>query len=297
MATKKKVTEKKATTKAVVAKTEQELELAEQNLSSAALATLANYDTSNFEGVELDVTENKEIFNNDIIIPKIWLMQEMSDLAKNKSRKDVESGDFVDSQSEEVLLKVDGEQEFLPFIVIKTFKRWQTFKIVGDKKEFVSSEVMVFGKNHDLEYEFTEEGNEYKRRQVISAYVLLGEDAQKGVIKPYIIDFASTSKGGGRALVSDIKVLNARKLPSYVGWFKLSTHEDTYNDHDFFVKSVKFGGLLPEAMMPFLKEAYTDITAMIDANVIEIDDRDLHESAKQAAGANVVDEASDNAGI
>lgn len=310
MATKKaakKVTKKattKKTTKAVVVASEKEMELTETNLSSAALASLANYDASEFEGVELDITENKEIFSNDIIIPKLWLMQEMSELAKDKKRKEIESGDFIDSQSEEVLLKIDidNPEKFMPIIPIKTFKRWQTFKHIKEgneiKKEFVSSELIVLGKNHDYEYQFSEEGSDFSRKQVISAYVLLGEDAQKGVVKPYIVDFASTSKKAGRNLVSDIKTLNARGLPSYVGWFKLGTHEDSFNDHTFFVKDLKFGGFLPKEMMGFLKEAYTEITSMIDANVIEIDDRDLHDAAKpQSDSGNVVDAVSNNADI
>lgn len=296
------MSKKKNEKNAVVVATEA---LPEANLGSAALAQLADYDLKQFEGVELDVTENTDLFANDFLIPKIWLMQEMSDLAKDKSRKDIESGDFVDSQSEDILLKVDAEAGFIPIIVLKTFKRWQTFKIIETKndvkKEFVSSEIMVLGKNENYAYEFTEEGVKHVRRQVISAYVLLGNDAQKGIAKPYIIDFASTSKLAGRNLVSDIATLNKRKVPSYVGWFKLSSGEATFNDHDVFVKQIKFGGFLPQEMFPFLKEAYDDVNAMIKANTIEIDDRDLHESAKAASSSadngNVVDQVTENASI
>ena len=279
------------------------VELKEMNLNASTLANVANYDAASFEGVELDVTENSEVFINDIVIPKLWLMQDMSDLAKDKTRKDIESGDYIDSQSEEVELKIDGDKKFLPFIVIKTFKRWQTFKTTEagvplERRVFVNSEVITLD-NVNNAYEFTEEGELFKRRQVISSYVLKGDDAQNGIIKPYILDFAATSKGAGRDMVSDIKILNAKKLPSYVGWFKLSAKDAVSKDGDtYYEKSVKFGGLMPEAMMPFLKDAYTDITSMIAANTIEIDDRDVREEAKQAAdSANVVDAASSDIGI
>lgn len=275
--------------KKVVQKESKELmTLPEGKLSSNTLASMANYDMKNFEGVELDVTQNKELFQNDIVIPKIWLIQAMSELRKQKK---ADEGDFADSRSEEILLPCEGKVEYIPMIVIKTFKRWQSFKIIGDKKEFISSEVMVFGKNEDLKYDDVIEGEKIIRRQVISAYVLLGEDAQKGIVKPYIIDFASTSKGAGRTLVSDIKVLNTAKinhqtgeiirqgLPSWVAWFKLSKHEEN-GEHDYYVKDIAFGGLLPEKMLPFLKSAYDEITSLIDSNTIEIDDRDLHDAAK-----------------
>jgi len=283
MAKKKVVTKKTSKAVAVVAENAM---LPEQALNSSALASMANYDVSNFDDVELDITENKELFKNDIVIPKIWLIQSMSDLRKEKK---ADEGDYADSRSGEILLAVDDEKEFLPFIVLKTFKRWQTFKVINAggkvKKEFLSSEIMVLGKNENLPYQDTIEGDEIVRRQVISAYVLLGSDAQKGIVKPYIIDFASTSKGAGRDLVSDIKVLNAKRFPSFVGWFKLSKFEDSNDEGEFFVKKVSFGGLLPETMLPFLKDAYTEITSMIENNTIEIDDSDLHSSAQKAAHA------------
>lgn len=276
------------------------VDLQEGHLSSSALAAFGKYDAKNFEGVELDVTGNKELFKNDIIVPKLWLMQGSSELRKQKKAED---GDYVDSRSEEILLKYENQGEYLPIIPIKTFKRWQTFEIPANPKEkeiFVSSEVMVLGKNENYEYEFSEEGKNFRRRQVISAYVLLGQDVQKGIVKPYIVDFYGRSKGAGRDLISDIKVLNARELPSYVAWFKLSAAEDKKDTDSFMIRKVKFGGPLPEEAMPFLREAYRDITSMIDAGIIEIDDRDVREDAKTAASqaeTNVVDKASDNAKI
>lgn len=277
----KKKTTKKVASKAVAVKDEG---LVESNLNAATLSKMANYDMTSLEGIELDVTDNKDLFKNDILIPKIWLIQSMSQLRKDKVN---DEGDYVDSRSEETLLEVDSDEEFIPVICLKTFKRWQTFKLVKEgtkvKKEFISSEMMVLGKNEDLPYQETVEGEDIVRRQVISCYVLLGKEAQKGVSKPYIIDFASTSKGAGRDLVSDIKSLNAKKLPSFVGWFKLGKKEESKDDNDFFVKTIKFGGLLPNEMMGFLRESYDDVCSMLDSNTIEIDDRDLHESVKDAS--------------
>lgn len=136
----KKVT-KKATSKAVAVV--EEAALVEGNLSSHALAQVADFDTTAFEGVELDVADNLEIFKNDIVIPKLWLIQAMSEFRKQKK---ADEGDYVDSRSEEIVLPVASEIGYLPLIVMKTFKRWQTFKLVSEgttiKKEFVSSEIV-----------------------------------------------------------------------------------------------------------------------------------------------------------
>ena len=49
-------------------------------------------------------------------------MQAMSELSKAKGNG-IEDGDYINSRTEEKLLDIDGDKEFLPFIVIKTFKR------------------------------------------------------------------------------------------------------------------------------------------------------------------------------
>lgn len=290
---KKKVVSKKST-KAVAIK--EENMLVEGNLSQS-LAALGEIDQSVLGNVELDVADDMELFKNDIVIPKIHLIQAMSDLRKAKK---ADEGDYVDSISDQILLTEDSEEE-LKIIVIKTFKRWQTFKLVKEKneikKEFISSEIMTL-ENANLAYEEVIEGEDIVRRQVISCYVLLGTDAQKGIIKPYIVDFAGgAGKGAGRNLVSDIKVLNTNKkdpvtgklvrkgMPSWVAWFKLGKYETSMNDFDFYAKSIAFGGMLPQEMWGFLKDAKDEISALIANAAVEIDDRDLHEAAKAETGA------------
>jgi len=293
MATAKKKTTKKKTTKA----TENVPALVEARLTSAALASHANYDMEAFNDVSLDVADNNELFQNDILIPKVWLVQAMSELRKEKK---ADEGQFVDSQTGE-LLADNGEQ--LNFVVLKTFKRWQTFKMVQDgnkiKKEFVSSEIMVLGKNHALPYQETIEGEDIVRRQVISAYILLERDATAGLNKPYIIDFAASSKLAGRKLISDIKTLNNNKLPSFVSWFKMDSKEENFEDGNTFVKDVNFDGYLPKNIIPFLIDCKNGLDTL--ENQIEIDDADVIDAAastgkKQNANVNKA-AASTDAGI
>lgn len=265
------MTTKKKTTK----KEENNLPaLTEAGLTSSALATHANYDLTQFEGVGLDISDNKEIFKNDILIPKIWLIQAMSELRKQKK---ADEGDFVDSQTGEILA---GEGETLNFVVLKTFKRWQTFKLVKEgnktKKEFVSSELIILGKNENLPYEDVIDGEDVTRRQVLSAYVLIERDAVMGLNKPYIIDFASSSKHAGRKMVSDITTLNNNKLPSFVAYFKMTSKEQNFDDGSAFVKDVNFGGYLPKTSIPFLVSCYKGID--LEDNTVEIDDRDIVET-------------------
>ncbi len=241
--------------------------LQEADLTSSALAAHANYDLDDFKGVDLGVVDNLSLFENDIIMPKIWLTQAMSEFRKAKK---AEEGDYVDSQTGEVLA---AEGTDLRLVVLKPFKKWQTFKLVNGKKEYLSTEVMVFGKNHALPYEETVDGEAIVRRQVISAYVLVERDAMQGLNKPYIIDFASSSKFGGRKMISDIKTLNDNGLPSFMGFFKLGSSEQKFDDGSAYVKDVKFGGYLPKKLIPFLKSCAKNLGEI--ENQIVMDDSDV----------------------
>jgi hypothetical protein len=236
-------------------------------LTSSSMAELANYDAEMFKDVVLDVAENKELFKNDLLIPKIWLVQTMSDLRKEKK---ADEGDFVDSQTAEILA---ASGESLKLIVLKTFKRWHTFEVTATGKEFLSSEIMVLGKNHDLKYEDVLDGKNIVRRQVISAYVLIERDALRGINKPYIIDFASTSKYAGRILVSDIATLNQKGLPSFTGIFEMSADEQDFEKGSAFVRKIKFFGFVPKTAMPYLLDCYKGLEAI--ENQIIFDDSDL----------------------
>lgn len=270
-----------------------ELVLKEGQLTSAAMAEHLDFPVEEFKDIALDVTDSSELFSNDILIPKIWLVQAMSELRKAKK---ADEGQFVDSQTEEVIAESDTG---FNFVVLKTFKRWHTFELVKEKNEikknFVSSEIMVLGKNHNLPYEETVEGKDLVRRQVISAYILLERDAAAGLEKPYIIDFASTSKLAGRTIVSDIKTLNSKGAPSFVGFFHMTSEEQAFEKGEAFVKKAKFGGYTPKSMWQFLKQCRMNLDTM--ENQIEIDDSDLvATTATKVDDANVAAKVDDKTG-
>ena len=79
--------------------------LIEGNLSGT-LAALGAVDTSVLGDVALDIVDDMEVFKNDIVIPKVHLIQAMSELRKAKK---ADEGDYLDSRSEEVILRYDDE--------------------------------------------------------------------------------------------------------------------------------------------------------------------------------------------
>lgn len=201
---------------------------------SAAMIAHVNIDKSMFAGYEQSI--DNELFKNDIIIPKIWLVQQMSEAFKQGKAG---LGHYISSQTLEAIS--NGTEEIL-FIPLNIFKRWQTFKVdAKGNKEFFRSDIIT-RENIHWPYEDTIEGEQVVRRQVISVYVVLAKDVMKGLNIPYVIDFASTSKGAGRSLITDVATIEKGGYPMFLGFFKLTSYEDKIDKNEFFVKKVQFGG-------------------------------------------------------
>lgn len=259
---------KKVTTKEVAVAKNESTGLIESTNSMSAMATHLKMDKALFGGYEASV--DAELFSNDIIIPKIWLTQQMSETFKNGVAK---LGEYVSSATNEVL--GDGKEP-LRLVVLKVFKRWHTFSLdAKGNKEFLSSELYTT-KNANLPYEDVIDGKDVVRRQVISAYVLRTDDIMKGLNVPYIIDFASTSKGAGRQLVSDVATIERAGYPAFVGYFNLTSKEETKDKNDFYVKVINFAGYLDvqnDKLMSHLMDCYNHIKLSADA--LKPDDSDL----------------------
>lgn len=248
-------------TKEVAVKNDNAIEL-----KDSPFAAPVGLDVGQFDGVALD-TVDSDIFDNDIVVPKIWLIQSISELRKQKK---AEEGEFVDSQTGEILAK---EGETLRFSVLKTFKRWHDFGD-RDKKDFKSS-YFVTPENSEQPYEDTVDGEDVFRRQVIGAYIILERDLMRGIDKVYILEFASTSKHGGRKLITDINNLNKQKYPAFVGHWELSAKEETFPKGSCHVKDTKFGGYMTKDAIPFLLKAHKNIEKLHGEDRIATNDGDI----------------------
>ena len=61
------------------------------------------------------------------------------------------------------------------------------------------------------------------------------------------------------------------------------------NDNDFNAKTIAVGGMLPQDMWGFLKDAYQQVKDLMQNDAVEIDDRDLRTT--KADDANVSNKA------
>lgn len=110
-----------------------------------------------------------EILKGDVLIPKLLLMQGLSDLVADRK---AQQGDIVRSTSAEKVGDPDKAVEFIP-LVLKN--EWTLMEEINGKYEYRSTEPRT-SKNEDQPWEFTQNGAPWKRVKVITCFALLLDD-------------------------------------------------------------------------------------------------------------------------
>ena len=240
-------------------------------------------------GVSKDLEGQEKVFANDLLIPKLWLMQGSSDWVKSREHEH-RAGDWANSLTGEIL---GGPENDINFVVISMQKNWQFFWLDMDgdkiKKVFDGKESgQVTLENMNAAYEGEVEGRKFRRRQVLRFTILLERDIEQGNRQPYIVDFAATSKKGGRILYNDIQAFCSKphevmgkkyKLPSAAAAYALSTTENTeYEEGSVWVKNVRPLGFSSREAVEISRELYE----LIDGN----DAVEYHEVYEEAEVVN-----------
>jgi hypothetical protein len=183
-----------------------------------------------FAGMGLGAGDN--VSNEDIIIPKIMLAQQLSEAVKEGLAK---AGEFVNSVENTLLAEKGGSLEF---IVLNSYKVLRVFKMVKNKKEYV--ETLDYIGNEHLPIDETIDGVEYHRDRVIAFYVLLVDEIKSGMPFPYIIDFTRSSARAGKQLQTYFAKMRSVGIPSFGKVFTLSA-KYIQEEHDYYVKEVSAG--------------------------------------------------------
>jgi len=170
------------------------------------------------------------ITNDDITIPKILLMQPMSDLVTDGIAK---IGEFRDSLDPEKMLGNDKTP--VEVIVFGTFKTWIEFK----DGEFLSIKRMT-GENEGLEREeIQEDGSVITRDKTWNFYCLVPSDIESGETFPYVISFRRTGTKAAKDINTYLVKLKMMNKPSAASVFALTSYKETNDKGTFFVPQVK----------------------------------------------------------
>lgn len=138
-----------------------------------------------------------EFGKDDVVIPKILLMQGLSKLVTEGKAK---FGDFADSLSGAVLGSIDEPLDFIPFYMSKT---WIVSRKEGDRWQFDHIEDCT-PLNENKKWEEVVDGVQYKNEKSMNFYVLLADNPTM----PYLLQFKSTSLKTGKELATQMYVIN-----------------------------------------------------------------------------------------
>jgi hypothetical protein len=242
----------------------------------------------------LAVTEadmsGETVLNSDVIIPKLLLMQGLSELV---SERKATQGDMVRSTTGEKLGDPEHPVSFIPI----TFKNyWLLQEKVGDKPEYRGMEPRNAA-NEMLEWEFKKNGADWKRTKVINVFALLPQDIdaetseiakfkETGIapdlnktLLPVVISFRSTGYSAGRAVATHFTKAKAMKkfnVKPYAYYMNLSCYADKNAKGTFYVFDVKPGGQITPSQLQAAESWYQ----ILSTRDVQVDERDETEDSK-----------------
>jgi hypothetical protein len=227
----------------------------------------------------------EDILSSNIVIPKILLMQGLSDFVAD--RKAI-MGDMVRSTTAEKLGDDKTPLEFIPL----TFKNeWILREKVGGKFEYRGKEPMT-ASNQDAPWEFKKDGADWKRVKALNVYALLPKDiqaeqaemekAKQGLdpdpdkaLMPVLISFQSTSFNAGKDLVTHFAKAKKFGQRGYVKTFRLKCYQDKNDKGTYFVYEIESASSTPDDQRKQAEYWYN----IVSTQAVQVDDSDEGEKA------------------
>lgn len=205
----------------------------------------------------------EEILNQNIVVPRVLLMQGLSDLVTEGK---AQMGDLVRSTNGEKLGGPDKPLEFIPITFTNT---WILSELVGKKYEYRAQEPLS-AKNQDLPWEFEKNGTKWKRTKSLNLFALLVSDARAELAEmekakqgempdpdkallPVMISFRSTSFVAGKDVVTHFAKARKFSLPGYVSVLRLKCAREKNDKGTYFVFEVENAGKTPQELMETCK--------------------------------------------
>lgn len=163
-------------------------------------------------------TEN--IITQDIRLPKILLMQQMSDFVGDKSKK-LSAGDLVESFEAQKLGDEKSPVQIIPFYFTNT---WTVKKKEGNKYIFHASEART-GADTQRVFEEIKNGLELRNYRTLNVFCLL---KGRNLSIPYMVSFTSTSfSSAAQPFLNKAQLLRAdKKAPAHITYNLSSKYID-----------------------------------------------------------------------
>lgn len=237
------------------------------------------------------VRPTETILKSDVVIPKVLLMQGLSELVAEGVAK---MGDMVRSTNGELLGDATKPIEVIPL----TFKNtWIISEKIGEKYEFRGIQERN-AKNENDPWEFTENGTPWKRTKSIDLFALLPADisAESEEIKkfretgempdlgktllPVVISFRSTSYSAGRKVVTHFtQAAGMAKfgVKAYGFTLKLACIKDKNDKGVYYVWDIKPGSRVSKEAL----ERASDWYGVVATQPVNVDEGSENKAAQK----------------
>ena len=213
---------------------------------------------------------SEDIGSDDITIPKILLMQPMSELVTDGIAK---IGEFRSSLEKDK--KLGDAETPLEVITFGSFKTWIEFK---DGEYLATKKFTPENAELPLE-EVAEDGAIITRDKVLNFYCLVPKDVTNNEAFPFVLSCRRTSYNAGKTIATHIKKLQMFKKPSAAKVFTLKSNKETNDKGTFFTIQVDVGR---DSTKTELETAY-EWYKLLAKSKVKVDDSDLGPTAATEA--------------
>lgn len=211
-----------------------------------------------------DLMDNDKAKAQDIIIPKILVMQAVSQFVHDDKAK---SGELRGSLEANLLA---GRGEALDFIAFSKFKTRITFANVKGKQEYVGQ--VPWGAEHEgAERTEIVDGQELMHYETLNYYVLLVDDIAQDLAFPYLISFRSTGYKAGKVLETYRTKLQMAGKPLPFKVFSIGAEQVENDKGTFYAPTISMGRNSTDLELSHVKKWFD----LVKTAEVKVDDSDL----------------------
>ena len=177
---------------------------------------------------------NEAVAPTDVLIPKVLLMQGISDLVADRKAN---AGDIVDSTSQEVLLSMDEIEKGkrLEVIPLKMFKNVVIEEYDSKKNKWKYLRTQDYRPNDEKNlWEFEEDGKKLRGNVTLNYYVLRADQTSQPDALPYVLSFRRTSRKAGQLIATYFMKCNMAKVPPASKTILIGSEGQTNKDGEPF---------------------------------------------------------------
>ena len=197
----------------------------------------------------------ENLTKEDIIVPKILLMQGLSEMVADG---DAKMGEFRNSLEKEVVLGSDKKP--VEVIIFGSYKTVQIF-IDG---EYTKTETWTPAHTDLAWEEVLEGGGTIKRTTCQNYYCILPSEVADGEAFPFILTFKGMSFRGGQMIATRIQKMARFKKPSAAKVFAIKAIKTKNEKGTFFIME---GNPVRDSTIKEIKEAFGWHQTFMKANV------------------------------